>query len=92
MSTKQLATFMCDGVASKIGTPELMAFLAVLRDDWKMSTKQLATFMCNGVAGKIGTPELDKGTLTLLVHRRPPLAQVPRLLLPPAPLLAWSHQ
>ena len=58
MNTKQLCTLMCNGLASKIGTPELETFMHAMKEDWQMNTKQLCTFMCNGLASKIGKFDL----------------------------------
>jgi hypothetical protein len=49
---KQFATFMCGGVASKLG--DHPAFEAKMEYWYQRLGTQFATFMCNGVASKLG--------------------------------------
>ena len=56
MSTEQLVTFMCDGVAARLDQPGFLMGLKTLVGELGLSTQQLVTFMCGGVAARLGQP------------------------------------
>ena len=61
MDTKQLTSFMCGGVASKVDSAGFWTGLETLRTEWQMDTKQLTSFMCDGVASKIDSDRFVVG-------------------------------
>jgi len=65
MDTKQLTSFMCGGVASKVDSAGFWTGLETLRTEWQMDTKQLVSFMCGGVASKIDSAGFWTGLETL---------------------------
>jgi hypothetical protein len=72
MTAQQLVTFMCDGVASRLGEPEFMAALDQLLK--RMTIAQLVSCMCNGVASRLGEPQFMAALLrlsTLVENVRP---------------------
>merc|ERR1712166_1419730 len=67
MNTKQLVTFMTNGVAFRLGESEFAAAMKALRVDYGMSTDQLVTFMNDGAAARLGAPEFDAAVKALFV-------------------------